>query len=64
YGEAVLGRRKANATFHDSHATDVIDQLWFAIDLTPLVEDEELSIKDFVESKLTAFTSDVLEGLS
>ncbi len=60
YGDAVLGRRKANATFHDTHATDVVDQLWFAIDLTPLVEDDELSIKDFVESKLNAFTNDVL----
>ncbi len=63
YGDAVLGRRKANATFHDSHATDVIDQLWFAIDLTPLVENEALSIKDFIESKLNAFTNDVLDRL-
>ena len=64
YGEAVLGRRKANATFHDSHSSDLIDQLWFAMDLTPLAEDDELSIHDFVESKLSAFTEEVLKGLS
>ena len=34
------------------------------MDLTPLAEDDELSIHDFVESKLSAFTEEVLKGLS
>jgi LmbE family N-acetylglucosaminyl deacetylase len=64
YGEAVMGRRKANATFFDSHSTDVIDQLWFAMDLTPLAEDDELDVKEFVQSKIKRFEDSVLDGLS
>jgi len=40
YGKAVIGRRRANATFYDSHSVDTLDQLWFAMDLTPLIEDD------------------------
>lgn len=64
YGDAVMGRRKANATFFDSHSVDVIDQLWFAMDLTPLAEDETLDLKEFVQSKIKRFEESVLEGLS
>ena len=63
YGDAVIGRRRANATFHDSHSVDTVDQLWFAMDLTPLIEDDALSIKDFVEAKLQRFQASVLEAL-
>lgn len=64
YGEAVMGRRKANATFFESHNTDVIDQLWFAMDLTPLAEDDTLDVKEFVQSKIKRFEDNVLEALS
>ncbi|MFQ3224078.1 MAG: LmbE family N-acetylglucosaminyl deacetylase [Lentimonas sp.] len=64
YGEAVMGRRKANATFFDSHNVDVIDQLWFAMDLTPLAEDGTLDVKEFVQSKIKRFEESVLDGLS
>lgn len=64
YGEAVIGRSKANATFHDSHAVDTIDKLWFAMDLTPLVEDDTLSIREFVEAKIDRFRASVREALS
>jgi LmbE family N-acetylglucosaminyl deacetylase len=64
YGEAVMGRRKANATFYDSHSVDVIDQLWFAMDLTPLAEDDTLDLKEFVQSKIKRFEDSVLEALS
>ena len=63
YGDAVIGRRKANATFYDSHSVDSVDQLWFAMDLTPLCEEEDLDIADFVKSKLDRFTNGVVEGL-
>ena len=63
YGDAVIGRRKANATFYDSHSSDVVDQLWFAMDLTELAEDETLSINDFVDAKLKRFQSAVIETL-
>ncbi len=59
-----MGRRKANATFFDSHSVDVIDQLWFAMDLTPLAEDDTLDVKEFVQAKIKRFEDSVLEGLS
>ncbi len=63
YGDAVIGRRKANATFHDSHSADTVDQLWFAMDLTELAENEEVSIKDFVNAKLSRFKESVNKHL-
>ena len=42
YDLATLGRRAANATFFNSHATDASTQLIFGLDLTPLVADESL----------------------
>jgi LmbE family N-acetylglucosaminyl deacetylase len=64
YGDAVLGRRKANATFYDSHAADVVDQLWFAMDLTPLTEDDTLDVAEFVQEKMQRFKESVLGGLT
>jgi hypothetical protein len=63
YGRAVLGRRHANATFYDSHSVDAVKQLWFAMDLTPLIEDNAPSVKDFVDAKLDRFRDSVHELL-
>lgn len=63
YGDAVIGRRKANATFYDSHSVDAVDQLWFAMDLTPLAEDDTLDLTDFVKDKMQRFQDSVLDGL-
>jgi len=60
----VMGRRKANATFFNSHNIDIIDQLWFAMDLTPLAEDDTLDITEFVKAKITRFEDSVVDGLS
>ena len=38
YDLATLGRRAANATFFESHATDTATQLIFGMDLTPAGE--------------------------
>jgi len=61
YGDAVLGRRRANATFHDAHHIDAVDQLWFAMDLTPLAEDDKLDLRDFVAAKIDRFRENALE---
>jgi LmbE family N-acetylglucosaminyl deacetylase len=63
YGQAVMGRRKANATFFDSHNVDVIDELWFAMDLTPLAEDDQLDVKAHVQAKIKRFEESVTSGL-
>jgi hypothetical protein len=64
YGEAVMGRRKANATFYNSHDVDRINELWFAMDLTPLAEDDTLDLQEFVQSKIKHFETSVIDGLS
>ena len=63
YGKAVIGRRRANATFYDSHSVDTLDQLWFAMDLTPLIEDDAPTVKAFVEAKIERFRSSVTDQL-
>jgi LmbE family N-acetylglucosaminyl deacetylase len=45
YDLAVMGRRLANATFHDAYASDAETHLQWAMDLTPLVQDPSLDIE-------------------
>jgi hypothetical protein len=42
YDLATKGRRQANATYLDAHKTDQAKQLSLALDLTPLIENEQL----------------------
>ena len=42
YDLAVIGRRTANATFSQAHATDQETAMQWAMDLTPLVQDDSL----------------------
>jgi LmbE family N-acetylglucosaminyl deacetylase len=64
YDLATLGRRAANATFFNSHATDAATQLIFGLDLTPLVTDESMDIVDYVCSFVERFNDDVRLKLS
>ena len=59
YDLATLGRRAANATFFNSHATDAATQLIFGIDLTPLVTDESKDIVSYVGDLIDQFNADV-----
>ncbi len=64
YDTATVGRRAANATFFDSHATDKATQLVFGMDLTPLVADETADIIDYTCDFISRFQSDVREKLN
>lgn len=64
YDLATLGRRSANATFFDSHATDAATQVIFGMDLTPLVLDPALDIADYVLGFIEEFHRDVKVKLS
>jgi len=64
YDLATHGRRAANATFFQSHATDSATQLIFGIDLTPLVEDDTLDIADYVCGFIERLNTDVRQKLS
>ena len=63
YDRASLGRRAANATFHTSHATDKVDAISWAMDLTPLVQDEMISPLDFALKHVDRLRSDVASRL-
>ena len=59
YDLATLGRRAANATFFESHATDAANQLIFGMDLTPVVTDETKDIAEFVCGFIDRLRDDV-----
>jgi LmbE family N-acetylglucosaminyl deacetylase len=59
YDLATVGRRRANASYFQSHATDETEQLWFAMDLTPLVRDETLDVGRFVLGHVDKFRASV-----
>jgi LmbE family N-acetylglucosaminyl deacetylase len=63
YDLATFGRRAANATFLESHATDAAKQLIFGIDLTPLVADETRDIIEFASGLIDRFREDVRSKL-
>ena len=64
YDLATAGRRAANATFFESHATDKATQLIFGMDLTPLVADESIDITTYVCDLIGKFQSDVRQRLN
>lgn len=59
YDLAAMGRRKANATFAESHGVDLTQGLSFGMDLTPLVLDPNLSINSYVQEYIARFAADV-----
>jgi LmbE family N-acetylglucosaminyl deacetylase len=64
YDLATMGRRRANATYFESHGTDVAQSLSFAMDLTPLVQNPEMDIPSFVKAHLARFAQDVADRLT
>lgn len=63
YDLATAGRRLANATYAASHSVDESDALSYAIDLTPLIEDDSLSILDYIKEYIRKFEEDVTNKL-
>lgn len=59
YDLATLGRRRAHATYHASHGVDASTGLNFGMDLTPLIEDDTLDAKEFVEGFIKRFHDEV-----
>ena len=64
YDLAAMGRRLANATFFASHATDTTNAVSFAMDLTPLVADDKLSVRDFTLAHVEKLRADVAGRLA
>ncbi len=64
YDLAVMGRRRAQATFDDPRSADAAEMVTLAMDLTPLLTDDHLSLRDFVAAKIDRFREDVLRRLA
>jgi len=64
YDAATAGRRSANATFFESHATDKTTQLIFGMDLTALVADESLDLVEYVSGLIDEFKAEARQKLS
>lgn len=63
YDLASMGRRKANATYFETHETDTTQGLSFGMDLTPLIQDDHLPINSFVQEHIARFAQDVAARL-
>jgi len=59
YRQASLARWLVNATYYQSHETDVFKRLCYAMDLTPLVRDDSLDSGAYVLEFLRRFRQDV-----
>ncbi len=59
YDLAVMGRRRANATFFESHAVDAAEWVDFGMDLTPLIESPELDPAQYIGGFIRRFSDDV-----
>ena len=59
YDLATAGRRLANATFSESHSVDVTQALIYAMDLTPLVTSESLTLRTFVSRHIERMSQEI-----
>ena len=64
YDLATIGRRRANATYSDSHGNIPEAYLTHAMNLTPLILDDAMSLQDFVAGRIHAFELSVLDTLA
>ncbi len=59
YDLAIPGRRRANATFLDSHSGDTLSEAAFAMDLTPLIGAETSDLVDFTLKYVDRLREDI-----
>jgi LmbE family N-acetylglucosaminyl deacetylase len=63
YDLASMGRRRANATYFESHGVDVTTGLSYGMDMTPLIQDTGLDPSAYTESLINHFARDVADRL-
>jgi len=59
YDLAAPARRRAQATFHQSHSVDAAEMIDFAMDLTPLIQDDRLDPAEYIDRFIRRFAEDV-----
>ncbi len=63
YDLATMGRRRANATYWESHGVDIATHMIFGMDLTPLMNDPNLDPNEYVQERIRRFAEDVAERI-
>jgi len=61
YDLASMGRRRANATYFESHGVDSTTGLSYAMDMTPLMNDASLLPVEFIREFIRRFENEVQE---
>jgi LmbE family N-acetylglucosaminyl deacetylase len=64
YDLAAAGRRRANATFFQSHQVDGNELINFGMDLTPLIQNDKLDPGEYVSAFVQRFAADVCGRIS
>jgi LmbE family N-acetylglucosaminyl deacetylase len=64
YDLASMGRRRANATYFESHGVDLTTGMSYAMDLTPLILEPGKEIVPFIQEFIQRFSQDVIERLN
>jgi len=63
YDLATMGRRLSNATYSSTHTVDETNAIIYGIDLTPLIENDNLDISKFIEEYINRFKTEVSNKL-
>ena len=63
YDLATIGRWMANATYVQSHHTDQTERMSYAMDLTPLIQDDTLDITNYTLGFIKRFEENVHSSL-
>ena len=63
YDLASMGRRRANATYFESHGVDNTTGLSYGMDLTPLMHDASIDPAAFISNFMQRFANDVQERI-
>ncbi|MDX9993657.1 MAG: PIG-L family deacetylase [Anaerolineales bacterium] len=64
YDLASMGRRKANATYSESHGVDATLGLSYGMDLSPLISDDNIDPTAFILAQIQNFGDDVAARLA
>lgn len=63
YDIATIGRRASNATYGKDHSVDAAQSVSYAIDMTPLIMDNSLSVTTFISQYINEFANNVNNAL-
>jgi hypothetical protein len=63
YDQASLARRRANATYFESHGVDIMTGLSFGMDMTKLILEDDKEPLAFMQEIIQRFMQDVTDRL-